>query len=227
MKIKPDDGKQKSMPYLSQSEDSEHSLAMLAGGVFVAFICQFFFYNGADGHFGFTPLEKNAGIFARDTGAKYFLKGSKKSNQSSKHLSQKVVMKARFFTLLIGGVLSCPRLHSKQPRLHFITHYYYKALLLIHVRCSDALLTMYYSINTLAAKLLNWNVHPLEVVSRDLQLQVGENHPVWQNRGWEFKILLIYVTVYLSSSSSSKSLLYVIFRHKWSFKWHYNTIKTL
>ena len=30
------------------------------------------------GHFGFTPLEKNAGIFARDTRAKYFLKGSRK-----------------------------------------------------------------------------------------------------------------------------------------------------
>ena len=27
--------------------------------------------------------------------------------------------------------------------------------------------------------------------------------------------------------SSSKSLLYVTFRHKWSFKWHCNTIKTL
>ena len=47
------------------------------------------------------PLEKNAGIFARDTGAKYFLKGLRKSNQSSKHLSQKVVMKVRFFTLLL------------------------------------------------------------------------------------------------------------------------------
>ena len=31
MKIKPDDGKQKSMTYLSESEDTEHSLA---GGVF-------------------------------------------------------------------------------------------------------------------------------------------------------------------------------------------------
>ena len=29
------------------------------------------------------------------------------------------------------------------------------------------------------------------------------------------------------SSSSSKSLLYVTFRHKRYFKWHYNTIKTL
>ena len=69
--------------------------------IFVAFICQkLFFHNGAGGHFGFTPLEKNAGIFARDTGAKYFLKDSRKSNQSSKHLSQKVVMKVRSFTLL-------------------------------------------------------------------------------------------------------------------------------
>ena len=51
--------------------------------IFVAFICQtLFFHNGAGGHFGFTPLEKNAGIFARDTGAKYFLKGSRKVNQS-------------------------------------------------------------------------------------------------------------------------------------------------
>ena len=66
--------------------------------IFVAFICQkLFIHNGAGGHFGFTPLEKNAGIFARDTGAKFFLKGSRKSNQSS---NQKVVMKVRFFTLL-------------------------------------------------------------------------------------------------------------------------------
>ena len=69
--------------------------------IFVSFICQkLFFLNGASGHFGFTPLEKNAGIFARDIGATYFLKGSRKSNQASKHLSQKVVMKVRFFTLL-------------------------------------------------------------------------------------------------------------------------------
>ena len=69
--------------------------------IFVAVICQkLFFHNCAGGHFGFTPLEKNAGIFARDTEAKYFLKSSRKSNQSSKHLSQKVVMKVRFFTLL-------------------------------------------------------------------------------------------------------------------------------
>ena len=72
--------------------------------IFVAIICQFFFFqNGAGGHLGFTPLEKNAGIFAWDTGAQYFLKGSRKSNQSSKHLSQKVVMKVRCFTLLYSN----------------------------------------------------------------------------------------------------------------------------
>ena len=43
--------------------------------IFVALNCQkLFFHNGAGGHFRFTPLEKNAGISARDTGAKYFLK---------------------------------------------------------------------------------------------------------------------------------------------------------
>ena len=62
-------------------------------------VCLYMADNGAGGHFRFTPLEKNARIFARDTGAKYFLKGSRKLNQSSKHLSQKVVMKVSFFTL--------------------------------------------------------------------------------------------------------------------------------
>ena len=38
------------------------------------------FYNGASDHFGFMPLEKNAGIFARDIGAKCFLKGFKEVN---------------------------------------------------------------------------------------------------------------------------------------------------
>ena len=71
--------------------------------IFVTFICQkLLAHNGAGGNFGFTHLEKNARIFARDTGAKYFLKGSRKSNQSSKHLSQKGVMKISFFTLLLG-----------------------------------------------------------------------------------------------------------------------------
>ena len=70
--------------------------------IFVAFTWQkLFFHNGAGGHFGFTPLEKNAGIFG-DTGAKYFSKSLMKSNKSSKHLSQKVAMKVKFFTLLLG-----------------------------------------------------------------------------------------------------------------------------
>ena len=74
--------------------------------------------HGAGGHFGFTPLENNAGIFARDTRAKYFLKGSRKSNQASKHLRQKVVMKVWFFTLLIHRLKMCalgpnPRLLGK------------------------------------------------------------------------------------------------------------------
>ena len=74
--------------------------------IFVALICQkLFFHNGSGGHFGFTPLERNAGTFARDTGAKHFLKGSRTSNQSSKHLSQKMVMKVRVFTLLRSTVL--------------------------------------------------------------------------------------------------------------------------
>ena len=45
--------------------------------ILVAFICQkLFFHNGAGGHFGFTPLEKNVGIFARDIGANFLLKGA-------------------------------------------------------------------------------------------------------------------------------------------------------
>ena len=73
--------------------------------IFVAFILQkLFFHNGTCGHFGFAPLEKNDGIFEKDMGAIFFLKGSKKSNQSSKHLSQIVVMKVRFFTLLSNTI---------------------------------------------------------------------------------------------------------------------------
>ena len=47
-------------------------------------------------------LQKKMPGFLRGTlGLNIFLKGSRKSNQSSKHLSQKKVMKVRFFTLLI------------------------------------------------------------------------------------------------------------------------------
>ena len=74
--------------------------------IIIAFICQkLFFHSGGSGHFGFMPLEENVGIFARDIGAKSFLKGLRKLNQSSKHLSQKVVMKVRFFTLLRATLL--------------------------------------------------------------------------------------------------------------------------
>ena len=41
--------------------------------ILVDFRCQkLFFHNGVGGHFGFTPLEKNAGIFARVIGATNF-----------------------------------------------------------------------------------------------------------------------------------------------------------
>ena len=36
---------------------------------------KFIFSDGAGRHFEFGPLAKNAGIFARDLGAKSFLKG--------------------------------------------------------------------------------------------------------------------------------------------------------
>ena len=51
--------------------------------------------------------------------------------------------------------------------------------------------------NPLAAKLFNWNFHPLEIVSRwrDPQLQVSENHSDLEVK--QFQILLINVTFYL------------------------------
>ena len=39
-------------------------------------IQQLIFQVGAGDHFGFEPLEKNAGIFGRDMVAKFFSKGS-------------------------------------------------------------------------------------------------------------------------------------------------------
>ena len=47
MKIKPDDNKQESMTYLSESEDSEHSLA---GGV-IQYICYIFSTVNLSPHF--------------------------------------------------------------------------------------------------------------------------------------------------------------------------------
>ena len=60
------------------------------------------FQDGGGGHFGFGPLAKKPGTFARDLGAKFFLNGSKKSNQLSNLGSQKVVTELRFLTLLHG-----------------------------------------------------------------------------------------------------------------------------
>ena len=54
------------------------------------------FQDGGGGHLGFGPLEKNAGIFERGLGAKFFIKGPRKSNQLSKHLSQRMVTGLRF-----------------------------------------------------------------------------------------------------------------------------------
>ena len=54
------------------------------------------FHDGGGGHLGFDPLQKNAEIFGRDRGAKYFMKGPRKSNQLSKHLSQRMVTELRF-----------------------------------------------------------------------------------------------------------------------------------
>ena len=43
-----------------------------------------------------------------------------------------------------------------------------------------------------------------------------------------FQLVICHKFVtFTSSSSSIKSLLYVPFRHKWSFKWQCNTMKTL
>ena len=45
------------------------SLYMIIG----ALVQNLIFQNGGSGHFGFWPLAKNAGIFARDMQAKFFL----------------------------------------------------------------------------------------------------------------------------------------------------------
>ena len=58
--------------------------------------------------FRFMPVEKNAVIFARDIRANIFLKSSKKSNQWSKHICQKVVMKV----FHVFSVYCAPRNHS-------------------------------------------------------------------------------------------------------------------
>ena len=72
------------------------SLHMILG----ALVQKLIFQNDPGGHFGFGPLAKNAGIFERDMEAKFFLKGSKKSNQSSNLTSQRMVTEVMFLTLL-------------------------------------------------------------------------------------------------------------------------------
>ena len=47
------------------------SLYMILGDL----VQKLIFQNGASGHFGFCPLAKYAGIFGRDLGAIFFVKG--------------------------------------------------------------------------------------------------------------------------------------------------------
>ena len=47
------------------------SLCMILG----ALVQNLIFQDGAAGQLGFGPLAKNAGIFERDMGAKFFIKG--------------------------------------------------------------------------------------------------------------------------------------------------------
>ena len=54
------------------------------------------------------PLVENAGVFGRDVKAKSFMKGLKKSNQSSKHPSRRLVTELRILTLLTCTQLSMP-----------------------------------------------------------------------------------------------------------------------
>ena len=53
------------------------------------------------------PLVENAGVFGRDVKAKSFIKGLKKSNQSSKHPSRRLVTELRILTLLSFLCLQC------------------------------------------------------------------------------------------------------------------------
>ena len=56
----------------------------------------------ASGHLGFHPLAKNAGIFGRDVRAYFFIKDLSWSNQSSKHVSQRMVTELGYLTRLVG-----------------------------------------------------------------------------------------------------------------------------
>ena len=63
-----------------------------------ALVQNLIFQNGVVGHLWFWPLEKIARIFGRDMKAKFFIKGPKKSNQSSNLTSQRMVTESRFMT---------------------------------------------------------------------------------------------------------------------------------
>ena len=60
----------------------------------------------ARGHLELCPLAQNAGVFGRDVKAKSFIKGLKKSNQSSKHPSRRLVTELRILTLLCYSAFS-------------------------------------------------------------------------------------------------------------------------
>ena len=65
-----------------------------------ALVQMLIFQDGAGGHFGFGPLAKNAGIFARGRVSNFFIKGPLMSNQSSKHVSRRMVTGLRSWTQL-------------------------------------------------------------------------------------------------------------------------------
>ena len=59
--------------------------------ILAALVRKSIFKNGVGGHFGFGPLGKNACIFPRGRVSKFFIRCLQKSNQSSNHVSQRVV----------------------------------------------------------------------------------------------------------------------------------------
>ena len=80
-----------------------------------AFIQMFIFQDGVRSYLLFHGLaKKKNGIFARDMEAKFFfIKGPQKSNQSSKHVSQIMVMELTFLDSTIQLVILAPLLTNK------------------------------------------------------------------------------------------------------------------
>ena len=64
------------------------------------------FQDDAGGHFGFGPLGKNAGIFAKGRVSNFLIKGPLMSNQSSKHVSRRMVTGLRSWTQLCAVCLA-------------------------------------------------------------------------------------------------------------------------